>query len=117
MIENKKIDKENTRNSHQKCSIKTLHLEMFCEKVVFKSFAKLPRKYLCQNLIFNKIAGLICKFNQKETPAKVFSCKSCETFKSTFFTEHLRATASDIQRVTAIDYRCKQLVLDQLTGF
>ena len=31
---------------------------------------------------------------KKETLAQVFSCEFCEIFKNTFFTEHLRTTAS-----------------------
>ena len=33
-------------------------------------------------------------FIKKETLAQVFSCEFCEISKSTFFTEHLWATAS-----------------------
>ena len=29
----------------------------------------------------------------KKTPTQVFSCKVCETFKNTYFEEHLRTTA------------------------
>ena len=56
------------------------------------NFAKLTGKHLCQSLICNKVAGL--------RPATLFKkrlrqfCEFCETFKCTFFTEHLRATAS-----------------------
>ena len=32
---------------------------------------------------------------KKETLAQVFSCEFYEIFKNTFFTEHLRTTASD----------------------
>ena len=32
---------------------------------------------------------------KKETLAQLFSCKFCEIFKNTFFTEHLWTTASD----------------------
>ena len=39
--------------------------------------------------LFNKVAGL------KETSTQVLSCEYYENFKNTFFTEHLRATASD----------------------
>ena len=31
---------------------------------------------------------------QKETPTQVFSCEYCEIFKSNYFEEHLRMTAS-----------------------
>ena len=35
-----------------------------------------------------------CNFVKNETLAQVFSCEFCEISKNTFFTEHLRATAS-----------------------
>ena len=41
----------------------------------------------------NKVAGLH-DFIKKETLAQVLFCEFCEIFKNTFFTEHLRATAS-----------------------
>ena len=34
-------------------------------------------------------------FIKKETLAQVFSCEFYEIFKNTFFTEHLRMTASE----------------------
>ena len=55
------------RSSHQRCSIK---------KSVLKKFTKFIGKHLCQILFFNKVVGL------------------SSIFKNTFFTEHLRATAS-----------------------
>ena len=39
--------------------------------------------------LFNKVA-----FYQKETSAQFFSYEFCETFKSTYFEEHLRTAAS-----------------------
>ena len=36
----------------------------------------------------------VCNFIKKETLAQVFSREFCEISKSTFFTEHLQATAS-----------------------
>ena len=38
--------------------------------------------------------NFINNFINKETLAQVFSCKLCEIFKNTFFTEHLCTTAS-----------------------
>ena len=35
-------------------------------------------------------------FIKKETLARVFSCEFSENFKNAFFTEHLRATASEM---------------------
>ena len=54
--------------------------EVFC-KDVLRNFAKLTGKYLCHRLFFSKVAEL-------------FARKFCEISKNTFFTEHLRATAS-----------------------
>ena len=36
---------------------------------------------------------------QKKTLAQVFSCKFCEVFNNTFFTEHLRVTASGVNTI------------------
>ena len=33
-------------------------LEVFCRKGVLRNFAKFARKHFCQNLFFNKVAGL-----------------------------------------------------------
>ena len=38
-----------------------------------------------------------CNFIKKETLAQVFSFEFCEISKKTFFTEHLRTTASVIK--------------------
>ena len=93
--------------------------ELFFKKSVLKNFAKFAGKYLCQSLIFNKVAGyfqgrglqlyskrtlaqvfsyefceifknIFCSFIKKGTPAQVFSCKICEIFKDISFTEHFR---------------------------
>ena len=34
--------------------------DVFCEKVVLRSFVKFTGKHLCQSLFFNKVAGLLC---------------------------------------------------------
>ena len=60
----------NTRSSHRRCSVR---------KGVLRNFAKCLRP-----------ATLF----KKEILVQGFSCEFCKTFKSTFFTEHLRATAS-----------------------
>ena len=47
---------------------------------------------------FNKIADLwLANFIKKEALAQVFSFDFCEISKNTFFTEHLRTTASDFR--------------------
>ena len=47
--------------------------------------------------LFSKILqnSQACNFIEKEALAQVFSCEFYEISKSTFFTEHLRATASE----------------------
>ena len=61
--------------------------EVFYKNVVLKNSAKFTGKHLCQSLFFNKGAGLKC--------FQTFPCEFYEIFKKSFFTEHLRATASD----------------------
>ena len=56
-------------------------------KLFWKNFAKFTRKRLCWCLFLTV---------SKETPTPVFSCEICEIFKSTYFKEHLRTTASNI---------------------
>ena len=64
---------------------------VFCKKGVLRNFAKFTGKNLCQNLFFNKN----CNFTKKETLPRVFSCEFYKISKNTFFTEHLRTTASE----------------------
>ena len=40
-----------------------------------------------------------CNFIEKETPAKVFSCEICESFKNALFIEHIKTTSFDQQTV------------------
>ena len=72
------------RSSHQRCSVKN---------GVFRNFTKFAGKKLVPESFFNKVAGLR-QFIKKETLVQVFSCEFCKISKNTFFTEHLRATAS-----------------------
>ena len=74
---------EHNRSSHQRCSIK---------KRVLRNFAKYTGKHLSQSPFLNKV---VFNFIKKQTLAQVFSCEFWENFKNTFFTEHLRTTASD----------------------
>ena len=61
---------------------------------LLRNFAKFTGKHLCQSLFFNKVAGWCLNFIKKLTLAQVFSYEFCKTSKNSFFTEHLRATAS-----------------------
>ena len=105
----------------QSLKIKTQPPEVFYEKGVIKNFtgkhlclrpATLSKKRLwrrcfpvnfveflrtpfLQNLRRLLLTIEACNFIKKETMAQMFSCKCCGIFKNTFFTEHLRTTASD----------------------
>ena len=68
--------------------------EVFCKIGVLKNFAKFTGKHPCQSFFFNKVAGGACNFIKKETLAQVFSCEFWENSKNTFFTDHVRVTAS-----------------------
>ena len=61
--------------------------QVFCSKDVLRNFAKFSGKDLCQNLFFNKVAGL-CNFIKKETLAQLFSCEFCESSLNTFFLQN-----------------------------
>ena len=74
-----------SRTRFQGCSIK---------KLVFKNFTKFIEKHLCQSLFFNKVVD---NFIKKKALAQLFFCEFCETFKNTFFTEHLLEIASVFQ--------------------
>ena len=67
------------RGSHRRCSVR---------KGVVRDFAKVTGKHLCQSLVFNKVAGLAQVLEQ------VISCDFWEISKNTFFTEHIRVSAS-----------------------
>ena len=69
--------------------------EVFCKKGVLKNFVKLTAKHMRRSLFFKRLK---IKF-KKKTLAKAFSFEFCETFKNTFFTEHLWTTASEICQI------------------
>ena len=52
-------------------------------------------------VFFDEVAGL-CLFIKKENPKEALSCEYCETFKYTFFTEHLRMSDSKSQTISWI---------------
>ena len=85
-------------------AMKLSHRRCFVKKGVLKNFAKLTGKHLCQSLFLNKVAGRACNFIKKESLAQVFSCEFCEFFKNTFFTEHLRVTASETELLSELSF-------------
>ena len=66
--------------------------QLFYEKGVRKSLEKIYWKKRVSKFIL--IKNPACIFIKENTLTQVFPCEFCEIFKSTFFTEHLRATAS-----------------------
>ena len=54
---------------------------------------QMKTEFLGLNSLFIR-ASLACNFIKRETLAQVFSCEFWAIFKNTFFTEHLRTTAS-----------------------
>ena len=48
---------------------------------------------MCRNVLI-RFQDVGQQLYQKETPAQLSSCEFCETFKKTFFTDHLWTTAS-----------------------
>ena len=58
--------------------------------------------------LFKKVA------RNKETPAQVFSCESCEAFKNTIFTEHLRWSWSLSFKKFYVQELTKRFLNDQL---
>ena len=95
------------RSFQQRCSI---------ENCVPRNFTKFTRKYMCQSLFFNKVAGLKPATLLKKVLAQVFSCEFCKISKNTFFTEHIWTTYSiriDV-KLKEIHYRRSPLVQGRL---
>ena len=70
---------------------------MFCKKGVLKNYENLTGKRQCWSFFLSKVGDCrpgTCNFIEKETPTQVFSCELGEVLKNTFFSEHLRTTAS-----------------------
>ena len=59
-----------------KCSVQKVFLEILQNSL----------ENTCARIFFNKVKAA-CSFITKETPAQVFSCKSCEVFKNTYLEE------------------------------
>ena len=63
-------------------------------KKVFLDMSPNSQENTCARDSF--LVKLQAYFIKKESLAQVFSCKFCKISKTTFFTEHLRTTASVI---------------------
>ena len=71
-------EENGSRNSHRMCSVR--------KGVLRKSRARVS--------FLIKLHAQDCDFIKKGTLVQMFSCEFCKISKNTFFTEHLRATAS-----------------------
>ena len=66
--------------------------DVFCKKGVLKNFTKFAGKHLCQNLFFNKVAGLrpeTCNFIEKIIRHRDFSVNFAKFLRTTFLIEQL----------------------------
>ena len=70
-------------------------LQMFWKKGVLKNFEKLTEKHPSWSLFEIRLQVWGLQLYQKVTLTQVCSYEFCEIFTSTFFTEQLRATASE----------------------
>ena len=77
-------------------------LAVFYKKSVLKNFVKFTGKHLYQGHL-----PQACTFIKKDTLVQVFSSEFCEISKNTFFTEHLRASASLYQ----VRWRCSYTLI------
>ena len=82
------VSSSRIRSSHQKCFIK---------KAFFKILENSQENTCVRVSFLIKLQAEICYYTcrlrsatlfKKETMAQVFSCKFCETFKNSLFTEH-----------------------------
>ena len=74
------------RSSHERCSIKKLFLKI----------SQSSQENTCARVSFLiNLQAEACNFIKKEILAQVLSCEFCKISKNTFFTEHLRTTASN----------------------
>ena len=73
-------------------------LEYFSNKVVDlqTSFIKKKLQYRCF------LVNITKRSYKKEAPTQVFSCEYCETFKKTYFVDHLRTAAPVVCRIAAL---------------
>ena len=65
--------------------------EVFCKKGVLRNFTKFSGKHLCQNLFFNKVAGLRpATLLKKNLWHSCFPVNFAKFLRTAFLTEHLR---------------------------
>ena len=64
------------------------------KKVFFKILQNSQETTVPESLFWKSCRPESCNFIKKEALAQEFACEFCETFKNTFFTEHLWVNAS-----------------------
>ena len=85
------------------------------KKGVLKNFAEFTGKQLCQSLFFNKVAGLRCAtLLKKKLWYRCFPVNFAKFFRTSFFTEHLRVTASEDAKSALMI--CYKEMCDKFTG-
>ena len=76
-----------------------VHSEVFCEKGVFRSFAKFTGKHLCQSLFLINFQASTCNFTKNKTLTQVFSCEFCKISKNTFSYRTPPVAASELYTI------------------
>ena len=72
------------------CILRSSRPEVFCKKGVLRNFAKFTGKHLCQNLFFNKVAGLRpVTLLKKRLWHRCFPVNFVKFLRTPFFIEHL----------------------------
>ena len=83
-----------------------------------QSFTKVFRKYVFLEIQmkmsalespFNKVTGLRPEALLKKIQVQVFSCRFCQIFKNSFFTEHLQTTAFGFFHSFCCAFRARQI--------
>ena len=72
---------------------------MVWKTITQENLMKLHGQVFIVLYLLNKDLDFSLQLNSKKTLVQVFSCKFCEISKSTFLTEHLRATASALTKI------------------
>ena len=69
-----------------KICFRSSRAEVFCKKGIFRNFAKVIGKHLCQSLFFNKFSGWLTPATllKKRLWQFVKFCEFCEISKKTF---------------------------------
>ena len=93
-------------------TVRSICPEVFCEKGVFRNFAKFTGKHLWPRT---------CDFIKKETLAQVSSCEFCEISKNTFFYRTPRVVASvqfsEEEKMFCVVCKKHQEKLKKMSGF